>query len=316
DLAKQHEHSSSTICTILKQKELIKAITPAKGIKIISKQWTSIHENMEKLVMVWLTEKQLAGDTVMEAIICEKAQAIYEALGKPFKASRGWFENFKKRTGIHSIRHGEAWTLLEEDAKALYLTAEEKSMPGYVEGKPEGMGHQKFFVAWVNLVFGPVDKKYLQEKNLPLQALLVLDNAPAYPPNLEDDILEEFKFIKVLYLPPNTAPILQPMDQQVISNFKKLFTHLYRSHLSPVISLEPSATPEDIILIQEEAGQNGKAGSHECDGMMDKGVLKPVGPTLGKEQSNAPFPLVPALGSRLTFGLYMLLSITLLVPVP
>ena len=82
---------------------------------------------------------------------------------------------------------------------------------------------------WVNLVFGPSVKKYLQENNLPLQALLVLDSAPAHPPNLEDDILEEFKFIQVLYLPPNTTPILQPMDQQVISNFKKLYTmHLFR----------------------------------------------------------------------------------------
>ncbi|XP_014308512.2 uncharacterized protein LOC106696566 [Myotis lucifugus] len=77
---------------------------------------------MEKLLMVWLTEKQLTGDTVTKAIICEKAGAIYadllqqtpgtsmdEASGEPFKASRGWFENFKKRTGIHSVvRHGEA----------------------------------------------------------------------------------------------------------------------------------------------------------------------------------------------------------------
>ncbi|CAE1154389.1 unnamed protein product [Acanthosepion pharaonis] len=77
---------------------------------------------MEKLLMVWLTEKQIAGDTVTEAIICEKARAIYTDLmqqtpgtstggapGEPFKASRGWFENFKKRTGIHSVvRRGEA----------------------------------------------------------------------------------------------------------------------------------------------------------------------------------------------------------------
>ncbi|XP_015417010.1 PREDICTED: tigger transposable element-derived protein 1-like [Myotis davidii] len=122
DLAKQYERSTSTTCTILKQKESIQATTPAKGVTIISKQRTSIHENMEKLLMVWLTEKQLAGDTVTKATICEKARAIYadllqqtpgtsidEASGEPFKASRGWFENFKKRTGIHSVvRHGEA----------------------------------------------------------------------------------------------------------------------------------------------------------------------------------------------------------------
>ncbi|GBN81232.1 Tigger transposable element-derived protein 1 [Araneus ventricosus] len=79
---------------------------------------------------------------------------------------------------------------------------------------PKAWVTSQFFVQWVNLVFGPSVKKYLQENNLPMQALLVLDNAPAHPPNLEDDILEEFKFIKVLYLPPNTTPILQPMDQQ------------------------------------------------------------------------------------------------------
>ncbi|UYV62529.1 GMDS [Cordylochernes scorpioides] len=67
-------------------------------------------------------EKQLQGDTLTPTIICEKARAIYgdllkqtpqtsidEASEESFKASRGWFENFKKRSGIHSVvRHGEA----------------------------------------------------------------------------------------------------------------------------------------------------------------------------------------------------------------
>ncbi|GBN70172.1 hypothetical protein AVEN_91014-1 [Araneus ventricosus] len=77
---------------------------------------------MEKLLMVWVTEKQLKGDTLTQGIICEKARAIYcdllnqtprsstdEASEDSFKASRGWFDNFRKRTGIHSVvRHGEA----------------------------------------------------------------------------------------------------------------------------------------------------------------------------------------------------------------
>ena len=33
---------------------------------------------------------------------------MVDAPEKLFKASRGWFDNFKKRTGIHSVdRHGE-----------------------------------------------------------------------------------------------------------------------------------------------------------------------------------------------------------------
>jgi len=80
------------------------------------------------------------------------------------------------------------------------------------------------FVEWINEVFGPAVKKYLLEKNLPLTVLLVMDNAHAHPPGLEDDLLEEFEFIKVKFLPPNITPLLQPMDRQVISNFKKLYT--------------------------------------------------------------------------------------------
>ncbi|PNF40558.1 hypothetical protein B7P43_G07603 [Cryptotermes secundus] len=80
------------------------------------------------------------------------------------------------------------------------------------------------FTDWINEVFGPSVKKYLLEINLPLHVLLVMDNAPAHPPDLQDDLHDEFKFIKIQFLPPNTTLLLQPMDQQVISNFKKLYT--------------------------------------------------------------------------------------------
>ncbi|XP_067125650.1 tigger transposable element-derived protein 1-like [Centruroides vittatus] len=135
---------------------------------------------MEKLLMVWVTEKQLQGRTLTQSIICEKARTIYGDLLKQiphtstneesensFKASRGWFDNFRKRTGIHSVvRHGEAASsdvkaaevyiktfseLIEAKAYILqqvfncdetglfwkrmpnstYITAEEKTMPGH-----------------------------------------------------------------------------------------------------------------------------------------------------------------------------------------
>ncbi|XP_018787388.1 PREDICTED: tigger transposable element-derived protein 1-like [Bactrocera latifrons] len=94
--------------------------------------------------------------------------------------------------------------------------------------EPEGMGHQEVLCGVGKPGFGPNVKKYILENNLLVQALLIPGNAAAHPPNLEDDILEELTFIKVLYLPPNTTPILQPMDQQVIFNFKKLYAeHLF-----------------------------------------------------------------------------------------
>ena len=70
---------------------------------------------------------------------------------------------------------------------------------------------RQFIIEWLNEVISPSVKKYL-EKKLLLRALLVLDNAPMHPPKLEDDLLEEFQLMKVKFLPPNTTPLLQPMD--------------------------------------------------------------------------------------------------------
>lgn len=122
DLARQYGRSTSTICTMLKQKELIKGITLAKGVTILSKLRSPLHEKMEELLVMWVAEKQRAGDDLNQGIVCEKARAIYDGLlthtprtskDEPsedfFKASRGWYDNFRKRTGILSFdRHGEA----------------------------------------------------------------------------------------------------------------------------------------------------------------------------------------------------------------
>ena len=88
---------------------------------------------------------------------------------------------------------------------------------------------REIFIKWINDIFGLQVHTYLKGNGLPMKTLLILDNAPGHPSNLHDEILENFRFIKVLYLPPNTTPILPPMDQQVISNFKKLYIkHMFR----------------------------------------------------------------------------------------
>lgn len=110
-----------TICTILKKREEIKKFDVAKGVKAMhsTKQRPKLLEDVEKLLMLWINDKQSAGDSISEHIICAKAKALYLYLIKKtpgttsededaFKASCGWSENFRKRTGIHSVaRHGE-----------------------------------------------------------------------------------------------------------------------------------------------------------------------------------------------------------------
>ncbi|XP_005008025.1 tigger transposable element-derived protein 1-like [Cavia porcellus] len=322
EIARFYKKSTSTICTILKKKEEIRGLDAAKGVTRISKQRPRVLEDVEKLLLVWINEKQVAGDTMTENFICEKAKALYTDLTSKlphtsagnedgFKASRGWFDNFKRRSGFCSIvKLREARSLNAKAAEAFaaefqklmvtecylpeqvfncnemglfwkkmpkrtYITAGGNAVPchepikdrltllfcanasGDFKVKPLLVYHSKntpafktckvqksqfniiwrsnskalvtriFFIEWVNEVFGPAVKKYLVEKNLPVRALLVMDNAPAHPPGFENDLLEELKFIKIKFLPPNTTPILQPVDQQVILNFKALFQQCF-----------------------------------------------------------------------------------------
>jgi hypothetical protein len=83
---------------------------------------------------------------------------------------------------------------------------------------------RKFFTEWFHEVFAPAVRDYLKEKNLRLRSLLLMDNAPSHTPGLNEDLSDECDFIEVMFLPSNTTPLIQPMDQQVISNFKKLYT--------------------------------------------------------------------------------------------
>nr|XP_057925930.1 tigger transposable element-derived protein 1-like [Doryrhamphus excisus] len=318
DLARMYGKSASTISSILNRKDEIKEANVAKGVTVLTKQRSQTIEDVEKLLWVWITERRLAGDRVSEPVICEKARLLHADLSKnvpatsdavsEFKASRGWYENFKKRTGMNTVvKQGESANSDQSAAKDFvkefkdyveaerffpqqvfncdetglfwkkmpkrtFIAQEEKELPGHkpmqdrltllfcanasgdFKVKPLLVYHSEnprvfkknnvikstlcvtwksngkawvtshIFIEWVNEEFGPSVKKYLLENNLPLKCLLVMDDAPAHPPGLEDQLLEEFNFITVMFLPPNTAPLIQPMDQQVISNFKKLYS--------------------------------------------------------------------------------------------
>ena len=70
DLAIQYGTVKSTILTILKNREAIKAADVAKGVKSLTSERLPAVEEVEKLLMVWIHDKHLAGDSVSEAIIC------------------------------------------------------------------------------------------------------------------------------------------------------------------------------------------------------------------------------------------------------
>jgi hypothetical protein len=117
DLAVQYGMAKSTVSNILKNREAIKAADVAKGVKSLTSNRLPAVKEVVKLLMVWINEKQLAGYSVSVAIVCEKARLLYSDItrdtpgssAEEFRDSKGWFGNFKKSTGFHSVvRHGDA----------------------------------------------------------------------------------------------------------------------------------------------------------------------------------------------------------------
>lgn len=85
---------------------------------------SSAMARMEKMLSVWIEHQNKANTPVSMSIIQEKARSLLTDIGSsegektPFKASSGWFANFKKRHDFHNIKMiGEAASADTEAAR-------------------------------------------------------------------------------------------------------------------------------------------------------------------------------------------------------
>ncbi|KAM8812653.1 tigger transposable element-derived protein 1-like [Rhynchonycteris naso] len=129
EIGRIYGKSPTTISSIVVKKEAIKEANVAKGVYVLMKQRSQTIEDVKQLLLIWINQKQLDGNSVSEAIICEKARLLYADLISKmpgtaasvlsdFKASRSWFKKFKRRTGIHNVtRHSKGASSDKSGAK-------------------------------------------------------------------------------------------------------------------------------------------------------------------------------------------------------
>lgn len=72
------------------------------------------------------------------------------------------------------------------------------------------------FTEWFHEMFIPFLEEYTKAENLNCKALLLLDNASCHPQTL----YEIDSRVSILFMPPNTTSIAQPLDQGIIAAFK------------------------------------------------------------------------------------------------
>ena len=78
--------------------------------------------------------------------------------------------------------------------------------------------------------------------------LLFLDNAPMHPENL----VGKYSNIKIVFLPKNTISRLQPLDADIIKNFKEKYRKKLLRHVIARISNDCSASdiPKEVAILQ------------------------------------------------------------------
>ncbi|GFX67900.1 tigger transposable element-derived protein 1 [Trichonephila clavipes] len=91
-----------------------------------------------------------------------------------------------------------------------------KQLPVYWMGNPKTWMTTAFFTEWFNNCFVPEVEAYMKEKYLDFKVLLIVDNAASHPQL-------EHPNVQLVFLPPNTTSLIQPLDQGIIAIFKKYY---------------------------------------------------------------------------------------------
>ena len=90
----------------------------------------------------------------------------------------------------------------------------------------------ELFMDWFHNCFVPQVERYLAGKNLSFKVFLLLGNAPGHPMDLNGT----HPNVEVMFLPPNTTSLIQPLDQGVILlRIWKPFAH--KQTAAPVVQL-------------------------------------------------------------------------------
>uniref|UniRef100_UPI00358EF42B tigger transposable element-derived protein 1-like isoform X1 n=1 Tax=Myxine glutinosa TaxID=7769 RepID=UPI00358EF42B len=330
-VGRHYDVNESTVRSIRKNEIAIRASVAAsipKSAKVLFITRDPKLEKMEKTLNLWIEDQTQKRVSLNGPVIREKAKQLYEDLMQAsggegsstssFLASKGWFENFKKRYNLQHVKFlGEsasadyvaAQNFLPQLKKIIkkkgyrpeqvfnadetglfwkkmpsrkFISKEERSAPCFKAAKdrltlllcanasgdfmvkpmllfralnPRVLKGKKkhdlpvfwpsnkracvtaaVFMDWFLNCFVHEVENYLSSQSLAFKVLLILDNAPGHPENIQF----AHPNVEVLFLPPNTAALLQPLNQGVIAAFKTYYTRRTFRHILDTMGSDPT----------------------------------------------------------------------------
>jgi len=105
----------------------------------------------------------------------------------------------------HMIKPGVVYC--KKNVRAL-RNKNKKFLPVFWQHNLKAWVTAMLFTEWFHQCFIPEVEEYLENEGLPLKVLLIIDNAPGHP----QSISIEDENVQVVFTPPNTTSLLQPID--------------------------------------------------------------------------------------------------------
>ncbi|MPC49124.1 CENPB DNA-binding domain-containing protein 1 [Portunus trituberculatus] len=116
-IVRYHGLTPATVSTILKSTDSIKKAgdtVSSLQAKRITQTRDSAMDKMESLLEMWINDQVHCCMPVSTVLIIAKAHSLWEDVQAqlpeeekaktPFGASKGWFDHFRKRVGLHNIQ--------------------------------------------------------------------------------------------------------------------------------------------------------------------------------------------------------------------
>ncbi|XP_047139139.1 tigger transposable element-derived protein 4-like [Hydra vulgaris] len=217
EVAKKYGVPKNTLSTWIKNKTKLSTSLEKNGTKSKRKKLRSGNfKNVDKAIYTWFVAKRSQQVPIDGTILKEKALKFAEALGElDFKTSDCWFHNWKERGKNSKVRlTGIAAGSATGDLKCKNPRCFKhiKQLPCIDKNQLKSWMTGDLFTEWVmklDSFFRAQDRK----------VALLVDNCSAHPH------IEGLSNINLIFFPPNTIFVLQPMDQGVIRSLKAHYRH-------------------------------------------------------------------------------------------
>jgi hypothetical protein len=198
---------------------------------------------MEKALHLWVEDMNRKLMPIDGNVLRQKALSLYddfkkestEEITKQFTTSKGWLHRFRNRHNLENIKiTGEAAWCTERRILAHSRIKTKNYLPVFWQHNQKAWVTAVLHTEWFHQCFIPEVNKYLEQEGLSFKVLLIIDNAPSHPTSIA--IENEY----VVFLPPNTTSLLQPLDQGIIRCVKAKYTRLVFEQIRAAIDAEPN----------------------------------------------------------------------------